>query len=152
MKTTDQIDIDATPEQVWPFLADPVLQAAWNPKIISIDRPCEGLVRIGETYRMTAKHTNAQQDSEVHVVDVIEAQQLTFEHRTAEAGTGFVVIEAITLTPMGAGTRVEQTVDLSKTPIPWLLRPVIRFVMKFGKRAGGSQLIGLKQMVESELA
>ena len=153
MKATDQIDINVTPEQLWPFLIDPVLQAAWNPKIISIDRPHAGPASIGETYNMTVRMSNKPpQSSEVHVVDVIEAQRLTFEHRATEAGTGLIVTETFTLTPTGQGTRVEQTVDMSNMPMPWFVRLLVSLVMKFGKRVGDSQLLGLKKMVESDLA
>ena len=152
MRFTEQINIDTTPKQVWPFLADPVLQAAWNSKIILISRPHEGLVITDETYGMTNTHSNTQRETEVHVVEVIDAQQLTFEYRSVKADSALVVIDTFTLTPTDSGTRVEQTIDLSKSAFPWPVRLLVRFVMKFGKRTNASQFIGLKQMVESEQA
>ena len=152
MLIKDQIDIDAPPDQVWPFLIDPVLQAAWNPKIISIDRPHDGPVRPGDTYVMHARLSDKQSTSRVEVVDVITPQKLVYQHHMTEAGSGFVVTETYTLSEKGRGTRVRHTIDLSQTPIPLLLRPVIWLVMKFGKPVGEPQLGGLKQMIESELA
>lgn len=151
MHIKDKIDIAATPQQVWPFLVDPVLQAAWNPKIVSIDRPHDGPVTVGETYKMTATMSEKQNTSQIEVIDVIEAQRLVFRHDMTEAGTGFAVTETFTLSPVGNDTRVQHTIDLSNSPIPLLIRPLIWLIMTFGKPVGEPQLGKLKRMIESEL-
>ncbi|MEO0475755.1 MAG: SRPBCC family protein [Planctomycetota bacterium] len=151
MQVNENTLINATPDQVWPFLIDPVLQAAWNPKIISIDRPKDGPVTLGEAYGMTAKLSGEQRTTRVEVVDLIEAQLLMVQHQLTETGTGFLVTETFTLEPNGAETRVEHNIDLSQTPIPGILKPLIKLVMKFAKPPGSQQLGRLKQMIESEV-
>lgn len=151
MQVNENTLINATPDQVWPFLIDPVLQASWNPKIISIDRPKDGPVTLGETYSMTAKLSGEQNTTRVEVVDLIEARLLTVQHQLTETGTGFVITETFALESNGTGTRFEHTIDLSQTPIPGILKPLIKLVMKFAKPAGTPQLGRLKQMIESEV-
>jgi uncharacterized protein YndB with AHSA1/START domain len=151
MHIKDKIDIAATPQQVWPFIVDPVLQAAWNPKIVSIDRPHDGPVVVGETYKMTAKLSEQEKTSRVEVIELIEAERLVFRHEMTEAGKGFAVTETFTLKPTGNDTRVQHTIDLRHSPIPMLIRPLIWLIMTFGKPVGEAQLAKLKRMIESEL-
>ena len=152
MLIKEQIDIHATPEQVWPFIVDPVIQAVWNPKIVSIERPHDGPVTIGESYKMIAKMSDKEKIFKVVVADLVEAHRLSFEHQLTEAGTGLTVTETFTLSPRGHGTRLQQKVDLRQTPIPLLLRPILWLVFRMGKPVGEPQLATLKRMIESELA
>jgi len=152
MKLKDQVDIDATPEQAWPFLADPVIQAAWNPKIVSIDRAHDGPVLAGETFTMVATMNDKKTASRVEVADVVPQQRLIFRHHVEESKMAQVVTETYTLSSKGSGARVRHTIDLSQTSIPLLVRPIIWLVMTFGKPTGPQPLGKLKALIESEVS
>lgn len=151
MKIKEQIDIQAQPSQVWPFLVDPVIQAAWNPKIISIDRAHDGPVTVGESFQMIAKMSGKESTSHVEVTEVLPDERLAFLHRVTGDTFEQVVTETFTLRPKANATRVSQVIDLSRTRLPWWVKPIIWLVMTFGKPMGEPPLAKLKQMIESEL-
>lgn len=152
MKIKEKTDIHAAPAQVWPYLVDPVIQAAWNPKIVSIDRIHDGPVHPGETFNMIAKMSSKESTSRVEVVEVNEPRRLVFEHHINDDSGDFTVTETLTLEPSGIGSRVQHTIDLRNTPIPMLLRPLIWLLINFGKPAEAPPLNQLKKIIEADLA
>ena len=154
MHIKGQIDINATPDQVWPFLVDPVLQASWNPKILSIqsiDRPMDGPVTVGETYTMVVAMSGKESTSRVHVIEVDRPLRLVFLHHFDEQDEKIVVTETFSVQPRRRGTRVKHTIDLSQTGIskPFLI--LISLVTRLGKSIGGPYLDRLKKMIEAEV-
>ena len=143
--------IQATPEQVWPFLADPIIQAAWNPKIISIERATDSPVKTGETYTMIATMSGRENTSQVEVIDVSEPGQLVFRHHVSNPGREFKVTETFTISPTRKGTRVTHAIDLSQAGIPKILLLLISFLTRLGKSTGLPYLDQLRAMIESEV-
>lgn len=46
MNFTESIDIAAAPERVWPYLANPILMATWNIKLIHRFSTTEGFTSL----------------------------------------------------------------------------------------------------------
>ena len=67
MRIRESIVISADAATVWPFLADPVMQAEWNPKVVSIDRERSGPVRFGERFEMIYRMSGRENHSRVEV-------------------------------------------------------------------------------------
>lgn len=152
MKLKERVTINATPDQVWPFVVDPVLQAAWNPKIISIDRPVDGPVQHGDSYNMVTKMSDKESNSEVEVIEVVDNERLVFMYRIEDNQLAQVVTETYELSTAQNGTSIKRVIDLGAAQIPLLIRPLIWLIMTFGKPQGEAQLNKLKRMIESEIA
>lgn len=151
MHIKGQVDIKATPEQVWPFLVDPVIQAAWNPKIISINRAHDGPVGVGETYTMIAKMSGTEKTSQAEVMDVTPARRLVVRHRMIEAQRESFVTETYLLKPTRNGTRVTHDINLRQAGIPRVFLLLIWVITRVGKPQGEPYLKKLKTLIEADL-
>ena len=151
MQLKEKVTINASPGQVWPFIADPVLQAAWNTKIVSIDRPVDGPLKLGDRYNMIAKMSGKESTSHAEAIDVLADKRLTIRHHVEDKGAVQVVTETYDLHAHQNSTRVTQIIDLSGTNLPWFVRPLIWLIMTFGKPTSEPQLITLKRLIESEV-
>ena len=67
MQLRESTVILADAASVWPFLADPVLQADWNPKLVSIERERSGPVRFGERFEVIYRMSGRENHSRVEV-------------------------------------------------------------------------------------
>lgn len=152
MKLRQSITIAADPAGVWPYLIDPVLQAAWNPKIVSIDRDVDGPVEIGDRFTMLYRMSGKDNLSQVEVTQVVPNERLVFQHRLALDKGEQQAEEIFELTPERNGTALTHTINLSDTGIPLPFRILIWLIMRFGKDVGPKYLETLKQMIESEIA
>jgi hypothetical protein len=133
---------------VWPFLADPVLQADWNPKVVSVGRTRSGPVRFGERFEMIYVMSGRERRSRVEVTACRPLQRIVFLHRMVGDADGRVVEEAYDVVSHDNGVKVIQTIDLSRAGIPWLVRAVMWFISRFGWDAGESNFERLKRVVE----
>ncbi len=52
MRLRYSVIISADASAIWPFLADPVMQADGNPKVVSIERERSGPVRFNERFEV----------------------------------------------------------------------------------------------------
>ena len=152
MRIKDQIDIHAKPEQLWPFIIDPVIQAAWNPKIISIDRDMDGPAELGDRFDMLYRMSGKDNLSHVEVTQVVPNERLVFSHRLKLPKADQQAEESFELTPRRGGTQLTHTINLSNAGIPLPIRILIWFITRLGKDVGQNYLATLKQMIESETA
>jgi hypothetical protein len=148
MQLRESVIIAADASAVWPFLADPVLQADWNPKIVSIAREQSGPVRFGERFEMIYRMSGRERQSRVEITDLQPTQRLTFLHRHTWKSSEQIVQESYEISPTGDGVKVVQTIDLSQTGIPWPFRLLIGFIHRFGWNAQEPYLHRLKRLVE----
>src|SRR3954462_4138194 len=81
MRLRESTIVAAEASDVWPFLADPVLQADWNPKVVSIDRERSGPVRLGERFEMIYRMSGRENQSRVEVTIAQPAERVAFLHR-----------------------------------------------------------------------
>jgi hypothetical protein len=140
--------ISADASAVWPFLADPVMQADWNPKVVSIGRERSGPVRFGERFEMIYRMSGRDSPSRVEVTVAQPSQRVVFLHRVAWKSAEHIVEESYEISPRGSGVKVVQTIDLTRAGIPWPFRLLMWFINRFGRGTEERYLDRLKRLVE----
>ena len=148
MRLRQSILISADASAVWPFLADPVLQADWNPKVVSIDRDRPGPVRLGERFEMIYRMSGRDNLSRVEVTVAQPAQRVVFLHRVAGQSAERIVEESYEISPRGNDVKVVQTIDLSRAGIRWPFRLLMWFITRLGRNTEQPYLDRLKRLVE----
>jgi hypothetical protein len=148
MRLRQSTIISANASAVWPFLADPVLQADWNPKVVSIDRERSGPVRLGERFDMIYRMSGREHQSRVQVRVAQPARHVVFLHRVAGKSSEQIVEESYEIVTRDDGVRVVQTIDLTRAGIPWPFRLLVWFIGRFGRNAEEPYLDRLKRLVE----
>ena len=149
MKLKSSVRIAAPPDKVWPFVADPLLQAKWNQKLVSIDRNASGPVRQGESFAMIYRMSGRDHESRVEVVETCFPERVTLTHSYARNGRTFKVAESYRITPVDRGTRLEQTLDMREAGIPFPLRPLVWFLHQFGRDTEQACLDRLRELAEA---
>jgi len=143
----DTIEIDAPPERVWPHLADLALMQAWHPKLVSAEPLTSGQARVGQSWRTVSRMGNREKRflSRIEVCEPFS--KVVFVHQDDD-GRNHFARETFGLTPIGTGTRVTQSLDLSQSGIPLPWRLLIGFIARFGAPAGPSIFAELKRTLE----
>jgi uncharacterized protein YndB with AHSA1/START domain len=148
-KIRSRIEIHAPPEQVWVFVADPVLESAWNPKMVGISRAIEGPVSQGERFELEYEMSGKRSRCEAEVLEAQPPVRLVYRYRLLDEKRPVAARVMYTLEDRRGATRLVQTIDLGEMGIPWPLRALIWFVTRFGKDAGVPYLQELKNQVEA---
>lgn len=151
MKVAETHTIDAPPEVVWPYVADPVLMSGWNDKIVAVRRDADAEVRLDEAFGMTYRMSGRDNDSAVDVIVCDPPSAVAYRHTGTWKGKTQVAVERYDLEPRGGGTRVTQTIDLSRAGIPWFFRLLIKFIDRFGESQGLTSLELLEKVVREDL-
>jgi uncharacterized protein YndB with AHSA1/START domain len=144
----EQIDIAAPVEVVWPFVADPVRMAKWQPKIASVTSITAGEARLGARYRIVFRMNGREQPFTTTIEKFEPPVRVVFLHVGQKERT---VRETFDLAPSAdkGHTNVRHEIDLSDSGIPWYWKPVIAFITRFGQPQGDGPLEHLKRHVES---
>jgi len=110
------VDIDATPEQVWEVLTDLAAYPAWNPFILR----AEGAVELGRRLTVTMQPVGGRATTlRPRLVEVDVPRQLRW--RGTSGMPGLMDAEhAFTLEPRGSGTRLVQQEDFRGVLVPFL--------------------------------
>lgn len=148
MRLRESTIIAADATAVWPLLADPLLQADWNPKIVSIERERAGPVRHGERFEMLYRMGARENLSRVEVTAVQPFERVVFVHRMQGTSGEQVVEEAYEISPHGQSVRLVQTVDLTRAGIPWVAAVVVWVIHRFGRNAEKAYLARLRTLAE----
>jgi len=151
MKLRQSTEIATTASEVWPYLADPLMQAEWNPKIVSIDRKASGLLRTGETFQMIYRMSGKAHMSRVEITEARFVERLVLVHHISRKSTEQRVEESYEITPLENGVRIVQTLDLRQSGIPFPLRLLIGFIHRVGRDTEEPYLERLKQLAETRL-
>lgn len=152
MRVRQSTLISADASAIWPFLADPVMQAEWNPKVVSIDRKRSGPVRLGERFEMIYRMRGRESQSRVEVTFAQAPQRVVFLYRVAWKSAEQIVEESYEMSPRGSGVNVVQTVDFSRAGIPWPFRLLMWFINRFGWNAEEPYLDRLRRLVEQPVS
>ena len=148
MRFRQSAHIAADASAVWPYLADPLLQAEWNPKVVSIDRERSGPVRFGERFEMIYRMSGRENQSRVEVTVARPSERVAFLHRVAWKSAEQIVEESYEILSRGNGVKVVQTIDLTRAGIPWPFRLLMWFINRFGWNSEPPYLDRLKRLVE----
>ena len=150
MKTHDRAPVDATPDQVWPFVADPDRIPLWNPKLVSIDHRGAGPVSTGDrftaAYRMSPD--KAPVKSSVRVLRAEAPRLVEYEHVVDDPRQRMTVVETYRIASRGDRTWVHQSVDLSAA-LPWWIKPLVWWLARFGKPVGRTTMEELAHVVQT---
>lgn len=149
MKIRERVTIDASPATIWPFVADPVGQATWNPKLIAVDRASKQPVVLGEKFKAIYRLSGRDGETEVEVTACQPPNQVTFRHHPA--GMRGYVEESYDLSDLSSAecTRLVQTIDFSHTLIPWYFKTLMWLLATFGYSTEEPYLERLKRIVET---
>jgi hypothetical protein len=147
MSLVERIVVAVPPERVWPLIADPVLMAEWNCKIVSLDRSETGPLRRGERLAILYRMSGRERLFKVEVVEMEPMREMTLRH-TFDEEPNHYVLERYSVNARGAGACVEQYLDLRHANVPWLVRVLAALLWRFGWSAGESGLQGLKRVAE----
>jgi hypothetical protein len=152
MNLRESIVIAAEAKAVWPFVADPALQGNWNPKIVLVDRNGSGPAQAGEQFEVIYRMTGKEKPSHVKVIASEPPHRIVFRHCLAGTETEQIVMETYELSNCHTGVRLVQTIDLTRSRIPWLFHILIWFINSFGRHMEEPYLERLKQIVEQSTA
>lgn len=143
-----KIEISAPPEQVWAFVADPILESGWNPKMVAIDREPVGPVRLGERFQIEYVMSGKSSRCEAEVLESHDPARLVYRYHLLDEKRPVSVLIAYDLEGHNGSTRLVQSIDLSGMDIPWPLRLLIWIITRCGTSVGLPYLERLKQQVE----
>lgn len=149
----ETIDIDATPSEVWPHIADPEEMRRWNPKIVAVSRSPSGPVERGESFWMTyrMRQRQVQAGVEVKVAEPGAALSLEVRPSTGRRPSG-PIYESYALTERDGRTRVVRDIDVSQSKLPLPVRILMALLSRFGRAAETPYLARLKKIVEESQA
>jgi hypothetical protein len=149
MKIYDSIEIAAPPEVVWPLLADPEQMVGWHARLVSVQRPVTGVVRLGERYVATYLMSGKQGIAETEVIRCQPPVELVLRQHIKMMSRDGHVDEHFTLAAKDRKTLVKQAVDFKHSLIPWWARALMWVLSRFGRAAEPSLLQPLKHAAEA---
>jgi hypothetical protein len=110
------IDIDATPEQVWEVLTDVTAYRAWNPFIVR----AEGVVEAGRRLTLTMQPVGGRAMTlRPRLVEVDVPRRLRWRGTVGVPGL-MDAEHTFTLEPRGSGTRLVHQEDFRGVLVPFL--------------------------------
>ncbi|MEX5719018.1 SRPBCC family protein [Geodermatophilus maliterrae] len=110
------VDIDATPEQVWEVLTDLAAYPAWNPFIVR----AEGVVEPGRRLTVTMQPVGGRATTlRPRLVDVDAPRRLRWRGTLGIRGL-MDADHTFSLEPQGSGTRLVQQEDFRGALVPFL--------------------------------
>lgn len=145
MQLRELIVVAAAAEDIWPWVADPVLQSGWNPRIVAVNRDAKGPARLGEKFSVVYRMSGKDTESHVEVTECQPPLRIAFEHFQ---GDRQIVEEVYVIEPHSKGSRLLQTIDFSRASIPWPFRAIMWLINRFGQPQQRSFLDRLRELVE----
>jgi hypothetical protein len=144
MHLIEQSEINQPARVVWKYVSTPELFMKWNEKVLSI----------GTRERFVLNHTfpmelnwKANKVQCVTLVTQLEAPRILELKHTSITGDkvrpGMEVLERYTLHEKNLNTRVRKDIWIKNSGVPLLLRPLIWFINRTGRRSGEDRLKAL---------
>lgn len=122
------IDIDASPSDVWTWLADPERELRWrSPQVVALEQLDEGPWRPGVRFRGTAEVLGREDTWVNRLTEVDEPRRLAWE--TVETTAPATAPGRYELEPVADGTRM--TIHLEYTPRNLPGRILVPLVTRF---------------------
>lgn len=149
MKFSSQIEIEKSPEIVWACIADPDLLLEWNPKIEAIEALGPKEPALHRKYRFAFQMSSKKQKCDTELTEFNYPNSLTWSYQGVSKDQKWSVTDRYALESSNERTLLRRELDLSKAPLPKWIRPIVWFIMKFGRPVGTTQLQALKAFAES---
>jgi len=148
MKLYSEILIQAERDVVWALISEPEFIPQWNQKIVQIKPLADPAPALGREYRFTFKMSRKEQLCEASITELNAPQSLTWRFQGLHKQKRWLVEDSYQLTQQGGGTQLKRCLDMQEVPIPRWIRPLIWYIMKFGKPVGQSELEKLRALAE----
>jgi len=156
MKLCDQIQIIASPEQIWCWLEKPERMMAWNSKLISV-RPVSNFTpRMGYLYQARYRLSKNETEFSGEIIQFQPGRLWSSEFKNPlgeKVSRGCVIQESyelVTSSSTSSRTTVKQTITIQNSGIPWIFQLLIKGIQAFGSPAGKDNLYKLKELVEKK--
>jgi len=141
-----QIVVNASPDQVFTYLADFTRHDEWTAHPVNIQQTSEGAIGAGSTFTSRNHFMGRDLEDALVVKEFVSNERLVFE---ADGNTG-LFRHVIEIQPVDGGSRVTKSIEALRTPlIGKLLAPVLMFV---APRALTHDLERIKAHVEADAA
>jgi hypothetical protein len=150
-KIRESILIGAKAEEIWPFVAGPLLQKEWNTKIVSVERHRTGPVTYGERYSMMFQMGSTPLETDVEIIECDMYQNLTIEHHSVWKGKEQFVTVNFQLASSDNYVKVTQSIDFSRSRIPLIFRILMWIINRLGKPVGRTNLEELRRIVGKQV-
>ncbi len=146
--------IHRLPSFVWPYLATTDMLPRWNPSIRRIFPRSPGPFRPHFEFDITLLTQNGEHEYSGEVVEFVEHRRIVFKLRSKSDPSIPVSTEAITLSPVVKGTKIERMTEIydKEKTISWWVKLLMRIFGRFKKRtpneSKGNTLHRLAKLVE----
>lgn len=147
MTLRDQIDVDASPDAVWRWLADPASMTRWNPKCVRCDVGAPG-IHTGLRYKAAFRMSGPERETDCEVIACEPNKLLVTRFLMEQPKPGGYVDETFRLEARKDGTRIIHEVDFARSGLPLWLRVLMKFMDMVGRKTGESSLDGIRHLVE----
>lgn len=148
MMIRESITINADPMEVWAVVADPSLAPGWNPKIVEVETMSAGRPQAGSRYRITYEMSGRRSSFDAEITTFEPPQKLVLELTGGPPPTAGTVREIFELRRSNRGTRVRQSINMSRSGMNLLLRLLLGSLHRIGRPVGKRYLETLKELVE----
>lgn len=148
MKQRSRINIHTPAEELWAWLVEPEFIAEWNNKLLGAQPLQPTPPQLNSRYRFTYRLSGSEQQCEGIITKFAPWRELQWTFKGTHKQKHWQVTESYLLTEKAGCTRLVRTVDLTHTPIPTLLRPLIWIILRFGRSVGPTAMQQLKALAE----
>lgn len=150
MTLRQSINIRASRERVWKYVADPAQWPSWNPKLAYLRRTRSGPLVSGEQFSSRWRLKRREEDNEMIVRGVEEKKKIQMEQHFHYKNRVRVLGVTFELEETGHGVKFSQTIDHSRSGIPFVFQGLMWAIFKFGRPVGKPMLTRLKELAEGE--
>jgi uncharacterized protein YndB with AHSA1/START domain len=141
MRILQQSIISRPSAAVWPYIVIPEQFAKWNDKVASIE--ARERFRAGQQFTTHYLWKGTELQCLSVVAKLEEGRLLEIRHTRCigpASHPDMKVTERVELEDQGDRSIVTKTVIVSNSAIPFLLRPLVWFISRFGKPTGEDKL------------
>jgi len=147
----ESISIAASPQIVWPWMADFDHMAVWNEKLESHNAPSLDRLGVGASFWVTYRWRETTHQMRANVEMLNAPFRFTVRYDGGDLGRDGWVRETVKLSPFHGTTVLKREVRMHDPRIPRWARLVIGLIARFGKPKGESDLQAVRRLVLEEI-
>ncbi len=147
----DQIVIERSAQEVWPYVENPERMMSWNPKVKKVTRAhWDGRPGVGFRYGIMYEMSGKVGEMEAEVTTYEPPFRLVIRLTGGRLPEKAYVEEIYELSEDNGRTLLRQKIIMHHSGINIVFRLLIFFVSRFGRPTGKTYLETLKGLVENE--